>query len=279
MVHNQQELRQAARTWVNHAQNDMKRQLQSFMRNVGTNVAELARALDTTPAELQGVLDGRLIPSVELFAKILIATDHMLEIKPVGATPFGGRHASMPCASSPFSRMEPSRRFRASQPADEGGNPADEGGNPAGPQPRDAHGRFMPRKKKTGYPLPEDVMAGAPQMGVACIDFNTMSRGDLIDFIEEQGWDDELEGDIDDMSRRELAAFAVRHADNAENMQRVEGGEPVVDDEVDDELDFIDDDAQEENEVEDEDGELGNIIATAIRQNPELKNAIKRFLD
>lgn len=270
MVHNQQELRQAARTWVNHAQNDMKRQLQSFMRNVGTNVAELARALDTTPAELQAVLDGRHIPSVELFAKILIATDHMLEIKPVSATPFGGRHASMPCASSPFSRIEPSKRYSASQPADEGGDPAD-------PQPRDAHGRFMPRKKKTGYPLPEDVMAGAPQMGVACIDFNTMSRKDLIDFIEEQGWDDELEGDIDDMSRRELAAFAVRHADNAENMQRVEGGEPVVDDE----LDFIDDDAQEENEVEDEDedGELGNIIATAIRQNPELKNAIKRFLD
>lgn len=276
MVRNKRELLSAAAEWVSQAKHDLATQLNNFMRVMNTTPAQMADALGVTEATLNGVMRGTTVPDLDFFAKVLIATNHMLEIKPLGRTPFGSM-GSAPARGTrhPFDGAAPIPPTEAPQPRDARGRFARRAATPTAPAPT-----APAPEAPSGFPMPEDVRPfgdapmGEPQ--VAVIDFDEMSKTEIKNFILEQGWatEDELAG----ATREELIDLAEEHAAEAENMERVEGEAPAG------EADFEDDggdwDVEEDIDDEaDEDGELARILAQTLRDNPALKSTIKRFLN
>ena len=82
---NKRDLLVAANEWVNRAKNDIRQTLVSFMDNVGADQNRIADALGLSVGEVEQILNGNGDVSLSTFAKLLIATDNVLEIKPLSA--------------------------------------------------------------------------------------------------------------------------------------------------------------------------------------------------
>lgn len=143
MVKNRAELVSMSKEWTKRAMSDLRGQIISFMENVGTDSEELAYALGITVDELNAIISGCGEISLSTFAKILIATDNVIEIKPINATPFG-RMEEMPNPS-----MLPIE-MRSGKVSNERKHVVPQ---MTTPQPRDSKGRFT-KAKPNGSQIP-----------------------------------------------------------------------------------------------------------------------------
>lgn len=156
MVRNKQQLLQAFGQWMNVANQDMVRHLTHFMQKTNVNVNTLAEMLDENPASINAALQGNVasVP-LSLFAKILIATGHVIAIMPEGQVPNGGANAPrMP-------RMPRDARGRFMSP-NNGSMPNPWGGAPCPPQPQ---GGMMPPMGSAPFNGGEFVGGAMPMNG------------------------------------------------------------------------------------------------------------------
>ena len=99
---NRQILLSASSEWVRQAKNDIRNRMMQFMQEVNTSRSELAYALAISEAELAQILDGNGEITLTTFAKLLIATGNVLEIKPVEESPLAMENgAPVPPAEQP----------------------------------------------------------------------------------------------------------------------------------------------------------------------------------
>ena len=174
MVKNREQLVAMSREWTNRAINDLRSQIIAFIEAHGTSKEELAHALTISTDEITRILNGNADITLSTFAKILIATDNVIEIKPIEATPFG-QFKNMP---NPIHMPMGMRNPRLEAQRQRGGMPMPSPIENVAPQtqPRDKNGRFMSTKGRgTAEPIPsyEDFMRmmengeiPAPPMGM-----------------------------------------------------------------------------------------------------------------
>lgn len=105
MVRNKRELLAAASEWVNHAKDDIHHSLTQFMERTGADVNRMADILGTSVAEVQSIISGTGDITLSTFAKLLIATDNAIEIKPVSAVMGQGHRGGFPTPSQMQSQV------------------------------------------------------------------------------------------------------------------------------------------------------------------------------
>lgn len=191
MIQNREQLLSMASMWVNEAKNDIRNQAIAFMNTMNVREEEFAHVLGISRGELEQILRGNGEISLSTFAKIIIATDNMIEIKPLSATPFG-QETNFPHPQN----VRSSHRQRPQRP--------------------------MPRRIPFGGPMrpnrPFGNMLTPPTMGRGtqpmCSEqdtpllLDTMSRSQLIDEIVKNGWSQEI--NINSASRTQLIEFLTQ---------------------------------------------------------------------
>lgn len=210
MIKNRRELLAMAAEWTNMAKNDLRRQIVSFMEQMGTDEVELAHALGISDAELQQILNGNGEITLSTFAKILIATDNVLEIKPMAATQFGGydgmprphgshRPMGAPTAMPPVNRRRPMPR------------PDMMGGMMPPPPMFDENGEMLP-PPMFGNPCNGQRFGGMPGMSgkfgkkpMPNPEMVRVPRTQLVETVLDNGWDDEI--DLMNSTTNEIMEF------------------------------------------------------------------------
>ena len=81
MVQNKRQFLDMVGQWTAAASQDVATKLREFMRETQGNVNEVADALDMTPNEVRDILNGTSELTLVQFAKLLIGSDHVIEIK------------------------------------------------------------------------------------------------------------------------------------------------------------------------------------------------------
>ena len=226
---NRKKLQALASDWVRMAKNDIRTKANDFMEKVGATPKELAYVLAISEGEMQQILEGNGEITISTFAKLLIATNNVIEIKPISETPlksydnipeeaigkmpshpFDGMSRHMP--SPPFPpHMRP--KFDDDMEDDEDFEDDDEFDEEEiferevektvrkkpnifdSAQPRDKNGRFCKKTATVATPKKKDV--DSP--------FDAMSREKLCNIIREKLWDSEI--DIDNADKEDLVEF------------------------------------------------------------------------
>ena len=83
MIRTREELIMASNQWLNVAMKDLKNQMISFINKNGTSEEELADALAISIEDVENILNESGTISLLTFAKLLIATENVIEIKPL----------------------------------------------------------------------------------------------------------------------------------------------------------------------------------------------------
>lgn len=124
MINSRTELLQVSNAWLNEAKNDLRRYLGAFVekvqrhRGITNPVQVVADMLAERPETIQAILNGNANNlSLDLFAKLLIATDHCICIQPLEVS-LMARGAGMPQQAA---RPRPAQRpmSRPQRPAPE----------------------------------------------------------------------------------------------------------------------------------------------------------------
>ena len=131
MIKNREQLLQLSADWATRAKNDIRSKMIEFIEASGMNQAQLSDVLGMSMGEIEQILNGNGEITLTTFAKLLIATDHVLEIKPLAVSQMA---QGMP-------RMGGSKKKKTQQP-------------------RDRYGRFIPQGMEEmpmvdGYPHPQ----------------------------------------------------------------------------------------------------------------------------
>lgn len=240
MVRNKRELINAFVQWMNAASQDVTRHLNDFMQRANVDSATLANMLDESQATIDAALQGNVATlPLSLFAKILIATGHVIAIMPEDQMHRGGMAVPM----------------RGSMPT-----PPRENNRPM----RDARGRFvsptrgceMPHCDMTGgnMPFPHEVVGG-PMEGYPMPNPN----GQLPSPQE-----------IAEMARAQAEQDAAR---NRRNTMAFNDDIPLYPNEIPDEEEVMPDRAiptTTEDPI--------NQLANALRNNPEIANLLGSIL-
>lgn len=232
---NREQLQRLASEWTRMAKNDIRNKVISFMREVDASERELAYVLAISDGELNQILEGNGEISLSTFAKLLIATGNALEIKPIDETPIGD-YENLPSEEEferplprpniferprpqmnhpqfgrpSFTRVVPSihdeedeNRITFDSVAREMAQKAIEEMKTNGDmpthryaQPRDEHGRFMPRQ-----PRREE----APRHEIPTSPFASMTIDELVKIIRERLWDSEI--NLATASKHDLVKF------------------------------------------------------------------------
>lgn len=171
MVRNREELRQEAQAWLAQAAVDLSGRFNNFIETERVDPRELAQVLDINEQILTEILNGDLTHvTAEVLIKLFIANDLAVDIVPVSETPigqFGSRPAPRGGMTPPpmMPRMMPPSMMGGMPPRGGFGRKAHQSGTTTTtqdpfnghepfavdittPQPRDAHGRFMPRNAR-----------------------------------------------------------------------------------------------------------------------------------
>jgi transcriptional regulator with XRE-family HTH domain len=252
MIKNRRELLAMAAEWTNMAKNDLRNQIIGFMESVGTNITELAHALGISEAELEQILNGNGEITLSTFAKILIATDNVLEIKPMAATQFGGFDGiPTPPMGGVDPRMIPPQRPKRPMPT-RGKMPMGGMMPPPGVMPpmfgEEAPTRFggMPGMGgKIGRPMPRPQRVEVPQP----------NRREVINTVLENGWEDEV--DLMNSTTDELMDFV--------NSKMAAISQPQIEEEIPTATPSRLDEALAK-------------IGAALESNPELMRQLERYL-
>ena len=287
MVKNRAELISMSKEWTKRAMSDLRGQIISFMENVGTDGEELAYALGITVDELNAIVSGGGEISLSTFAKILIATDNVIEIKPISATPFGGME-EMPNPSMlpmgmrngriPHGRKHAMPQMTESQPRDSKGRftKARQNGTPIPsydefmrmikdgeiPEPTTRVGK-MPRMMG-GMPMNAPRFGGMPSMKKMNPSTPTpqleVPRRELVSTIVDNGWDDEI--DIMNSTSAELMAFLMSMGLTPSHFERMKN------------------EAESNNPINESKKErVMQMLSEELDKNPHLFEQIKRFTD
>ena len=273
MVRNREELLRMSTEWMNMAKTDLRRQVIHFMETVGTSETELAHALCISVDELNNIINGVGEISLSTFAKLLIATDNVIEIKPLSETPLAPQGA-------------PSRgNGRASMPQMP---PMPFGGGIPMPKKvkRDKNGRFMrsdsPRTEipsmdgmpifgeptMSGMPVFDGGMRAMPDFGMPApsrfggmpgvnkqaqptrskqVNIPSVPRRELVTTIVANGWDEEI--DMMNSTSDELIRFLMAKGLTPEHFVRMANAQ------------------QEQNERPSNGGTLFNRVKEATRNS------------
>lgn len=287
MVKNRAELISMSKEWIKRAMSDLRGQIISFMENVGTDGEELAYALGITVDELNAIVAGGGEISLSTFAKILIATDNVIEIKPISATPFGGMEEMPNPSMLPMGmrngRISHGRKHAMPQMTES--------------QPRDSKGRFT-KAKQNGAPIPSydefmrmikdgeipepttrvgkmpRMMGGMPMNAPRFDGMPSMKkmnpgtptpqlevpRRELVSTIVDNGWDDEI--DIMNSTSAELMGFLMSMGLTPSHFERMKN------------------EAAQNNPINESKKErVMQMLSEELDKNPHLFEQIRRFTD
>lgn len=249
MIRSKQELEAVAREWTNRAKHDLRNQMISFIEENGTNEGELADALAISVDEIDQILNGNGEISLSTFAKILIATDNVIEIKPAAMMPQRGH---MPMGEGRMPRRPMGRMPMMS----EDGYPMP----PMGEMPNRFGGMpGMGKKVKRptapcGGVAPQRPMQ-QPQMQrvrLEELELDELGRNELTDIVRQNHWDSEI--DVNSARRSELIDFLNCKIQTPPTTETAEH--------------------REENENE----RIGRMLADEVARNPHLKEMVKKYL-
>ena len=280
MIKNRRELEAVAAQWVTRAKQDLRNQMIAFIEANGTNEAELADALAISLDEIDQILNGNGEISLSTFAKLLIATDNVIEIKPahIMRQQFGGR---MPRQQMPMQERRPMGQMpRGRMPFPPmGGMPMPPMGEgmegypmppmdgmpfpPMGeemPQPQRFGGmpgmsqrikKNQPNRLPNGRFAPKNHPQGQMQrVRLDEIELDELGKAELSEIIRQNHWDSE----IDLNSRRgELIEFLN---------YKINSQPPMV----------------EEPREETENEKIARMLAEEVARNPHLKDIVKKYL-
>lgn len=282
MVKNREELIQVAQSNANQLKNHLRSAVRDFLTAQRVSPDDLAYVLGITGQEMAQILEGDANVTVDTLSKLLVATDLVVEIKPIRNTPLGGYGRNMPRSGGyPGPGGMPI-------PVDENGRPLPPppgfprmpGGFPPRPQrdereevpmeapvqrgpARDEHGRFI--KKANRRPARDEQRNGGQN------NYFAMPDAELINIIRTNIWDGEI--DTQRASHQELAQFVAekerimqerQNAAAAPQAPRVEQPQaPKVSGGSDALNQFL--------------GMLGN-LAQEAQHNPQLMETISRFM-
>lgn len=199
-MRNSQELDNAARGWAAQAKADIQNQLNEFKRTTRMSGRDLATMLGMDPNQISNFLNSN---AIETFAKLLIASGNVLEIKPLGEAMKNGFMPTPPR----FGRDEMPRNPRFGR--HEGAIPPP----PFYPMPT-AEDNEPSENRNGGDGIFDTFFSGKDtneseeerELVKGFIDnIDNASRKDLVDFI----YDNELEDEIDCLraSDEELVDF------------------------------------------------------------------------
>ena len=272
MIRNRRELESVAAQWTARAKNDLRNQMIAFIEQNGTNEGELADALAISVDEIDQILNGNGEISLSTFAKILIATDNVIEIKPAefmkqhGFQPQRGRMPMPPMGEGRMARRPMGGGFPMPTPQDGYPLPPMGEGFPMPPMGEEMPPRFggmpgvrMPKaKKNTPNRLPNGRFApkNAQQTQVQRvrldeIDFDELGRNELCNIIAQNHWDSEI--DLNQAKRGELIEFLNYKMTQPQ--------------------------AQVPTEMEDDENtRIGRMLAEEVARNPHLKEMVKKYL-
>jgi hypothetical protein len=292
MVKNREELIQVANSNANQMKTHLRNAVSGFLKEMRVKPQDLAYVLGITNDEMAQILEGDGNVTVDTLSKLLVATDLVVEIKPIRNTPLGGYGKGMPRSGGfpgpngipvdengrplppppgfprdfmpgmPGMFGRPNREERAADMREEVPMEAPVSASPA----RDEHGRFI--KKGTAHRRP------AAQRPEQRNDnpYASMPDAELTNIIRSNIWDGEI--DVNRASHDELAAFVA----NKERIMR-ERQNPPVEEKRNPNVDS----AKAPNIGGGSDtlnqflGMLGN-IAREAQNNPQLMETISRFM-
>jgi hypothetical protein len=283
MIRSKRELEAVAAQWTARAKEDLRNQMIAFIEANGTNEAELADALSISLNEIDQILNGNGEISLSTFAKLLIATDNVIEIKPAAVMrqQFGGRMPHAPQGGYPVPpmgrEMPQGRTPQGRRPMPQRGDmpfPPMGEGMPMPPMegfPFPPMGEEMPqaprfggmpgmskRMKKASQPnrLPNGRFAPKNQPQVQCVrldelELDELGKNELLDIIRQNHWDSEIHAEA---KRGELIEFLNWKIENQ--------------------------DASEMNEApqDDENAKIARMLAEEVARNPHLKEMVKKYL-
>ena len=220
MVRNREELRKEAQFWVAQASEDLSSRFNDFIKTHGVEPRELAQVLDISELLLDEILRGDLKHvTAETLIKLFIANDLAVDIVPVGQTPigqFGSRPAPLGGMMPPpmmggmpprggFGRVAPQNTtMTTTQDPFNGHEPF--AVDATTPQPRDAHGRLMPRNaRRTSERVVRPANAIVEQREET--PYDSMTAEQIKNIIRRNLWASEI--DLAHATREELIDFLI----------------------------------------------------------------------
>lgn len=267
MLKNKRQLVSEARMWMAIAANDLRSKVESFVEEVGTSAEELADALSVDVDEVEKMLEGNIDDlKLDTFAKLLIGTNNIIEIKPLNEMPnmpnmpnFGGMpHMPIGRFGQPIPNFGQQRAPRNVRPQE---MPTMEGE----PSP------FATRKPKKTTPnrLPNGRFAPKATKRVRLdeMTLDTLTRQNLIDIINQNRWGGEI--DIDELRRSDLIDF-INHKIATETQRE---------DTVNECQGFTENEVMPTDRITDSERDrIAQMLAEEVERNPHLKDMVRKYL-
>lgn len=286
MVKNREELIQVAGNNANQMKSHLRKAVSDFLHTQRVTPEELAYVLGITNNEMKQILEGDANVTVDTLSKLLVATDLVVEIKPIRNTPLGGYSRNMP-RSGGFPGPN-------GIPVDENGRPLPPppgfpsfpgGFPPRGAQPRedrqevpmettgpkrDAHGRFVKKSATAGSAHRHEPSPAAPTQAPAN-SYAAMPDVELINIIRQNIWDGEI--NTDTATHQQLAEFVA----NKERIMRERQAQPTQEPRATEHPREAHIGGDSKSDLNKFLGMLAN-IAKEAQDNPELMDTIGRFM-
>lgn len=270
MITSKQELRQVSERMSSRIKADMRTKIVEFLQKMGTSQVELANALDITVNELNTILEGNGEITLTTFAKILVASNHSLEIRKLPENSFGHR--------TPNRRREPMQMPRSNMRGgeripsfEEFNRMVREGRIP--PPPR---GMEMMRGDFT--PHAHQHVQETEQINQAnCFSYDSLTRDELIAHIVGLGLSEEFvntTGMRCELARRSDMINFLNSIPN-EEVRRVPFNRVVQEEPIEPIAHEMNDETHSDtNEI----GDLANAFAQVLSNSPELREMFRRIL-
>ena len=284
MVRNKQELLAKASEWVNHAKNDLRSSLINFMERVGADQNRIANALGLSVGEVDQILNGNGEITLSTFAKLLVATNNVLEIKPLTEVRGAIKPNGIPRGGFP----NPNQLHRMTGSRPTAVPPMGSNLHPFGAPMAPPMGGNIPMGQEIDLDTlsMQELRMIAIQSGLtARMPITRMSREQLIDALERQQQEDIASGRLPNpncATKIEEPSFMNNIAQDEEEF----GDADDCGNEAEDEWNSFDDteaeDTQEMPQNEDggfdNDSHLASLLIDELDNNPRLRELIKNHL-
>ena len=269
MIQNREQLIQAATEWTNMAKEDLTNKLVEFTEATGASKEELSDVLAIPVSEIEAILNGRGNVSLSTFAKLIIATDNVLEIKPLAESPFAN-YGEIPNPSRmPLHRPNGCVRRIPNDPIPPHIGSMSRMPRQGSRRPQEPRGvmaemecqrDMFERTRRSTLPSVEQPLHRPipvpfgdnpnPQMVEA--DLDELGKRELMGIISQNGWAREI--DFNTTSRSGLIDF-IKYKDSMK--PKNEETSEVTDSEVD---------------------RITEMIKEEVKRNPQLRSVVKKYL-
>ena len=225
MIRTREELIMASNQWLNVAMKDLKNQMISFINKNGTSEEELADALAISIEDVENILNESGTISLLTFAKLLIATENVIEIKPlkVAQKMMGDMRHFQEMFGDRNERQQPQRTTRGVPvPTEEemkqhfqemfgGRNERQQPQRGRGNMPRPTEEemrRFQEMQNEDYVPfggMPLSKRKKPNQKPLDMVELDELGKVELSDIIHMNKWDDEI--DVSHSKRSDIINF------------------------------------------------------------------------